>query len=353
MAQHSRQKQQQQQAGSRQADPVLTCRVDYVEGTVPHTAFYDLLQLLGADLQALDRGWRGYTSSGLVAGGFGRLGWNEDPARAGTMGVHFSLGSQALQHLAAVDPRWADVAGVLATLRSWGGHVTRLDLCWDDQDQDPHGGLLDLGVMQDALERGIMTSRWRGGLTVKGWGRQEGGRTLYMGSGQSDATLRTYDKRAERIAAGHADQVEGIGHWVRVELQLRRERAQAAARVFEDVNRDPGRVHRFLAGVLRGYVNFLTPSTTDTNKRRWATAPWWSAFLGAVEKAQLLVERVQRTIQNVKDWLTRSVGPSLALVEKVMGQQDGWGFLFQVAEDGRSRWGPRHRAILAASTGGV
>ena len=318
---------------------MLEARVDFLEFTVPAGAFYDLVGLLPGGLVPLERGWRGYTSSALVAGGKGRLAWSVDRE---DMGVHCSLGAEALAVFAGLDPRWGDVAGMLAVLRDeLGGHVTRVDVAWDDKE-----GALDLDVMEAAVNEGSFTSRWRGGHTWKGWGDKAGSQTLYFGSGKSDTMLRCYDKRAERLSKGHEVSED---HWLRVELQLRRKRADAAAEVFQGAKVDPRAVFRHLAGILRGYLEFKVPSVSDSNKRRWEPAPWWVSFLGDVEKARLEVDAAVRTIGHVKAWVSNQVAPSLALLEKWMGSEAAWSFLRAQAVDGRARWGPRHRAILQAT----
>jgi phage replication initiation protein len=246
--------------------------------------------------------------------------------------------------LAGLDDRWGDVPAVLRVLRDdLGGHVTRLDVAWDDKT-----GVLDLDVMERAVEAGHFTSRWRGGHTWKGWGANAGGRTLYFGSSRSDSMLRCYDKRAERLNKGLDVEEE---HWVRVEAQFRRKRADAVAELFEGVNERPRRVFAKLAGILRGYIEFKMPNATDSNKRRWEPAGWWLTFLGHVEKARLTLEKVVRTIHHVMDWVSAQVAPSLALLEEALGSDRAWAFLFAEAQEGRSRWGPKHRAILAASRG--
>jgi len=334
----------QQQQAVRQSGGVLTASVDWLDFTVPVDKFYDLVRFLPGGLQPLDYGFRGYKSSALV-GGTGRVAWSEDRP---DMKVHVMLGSQALATLAGLDDSWKDHAGVLTRVRDdFGGNVTRLDVAWDDKTSEA-SGLLDLEVMKQAVADEAFTTRWRGGYKRDGWGNQSGD-TVYFGSRRSDAMLRAYDKVEERIANNHADQVEGVGHWTRVELQLRRKRADVAAAVFQRVNEDPVGVFRFLAGVLRGYLEFKVPNASDSNKRRWEPAAWWLAFLGHVEKAKLTVEALVRTIQHVKDWLARSVAPSLALVEAVMGKDDGWAWLFRQTDEAKARWGPRHWAIVNAA----
>jgi len=317
---------------------MLTATVDFLEFTVPQVVFYDLVGLLPGGLTARDSGWRGYQCSALVASGKGFVGWSPDRE---DMGVHVSLGGQALGIFAGLDKRWEDLAGVLSLIRDeWKGHVTRIDVAFDDKE-----GVLDLERMRQEVKAGNFTTRWKGGHDRWGWGNQAG-ESLYFGRKGSDAFLCCYDKKEERLAKGHEVKED---HWVRVELRLRRKRADAVAQLWQEVSMDAPRVFEHLAGVLRGYLEFKVPNATDSNKRRWAAAPWWSAFLGHVEKARLTLEKVVRTVQNVMSWVSAQVAPSLALLETALGKDRAWAFVFAETEDGRARWGPRHRAILKAS----
>jgi len=319
----------------------LQCDCDYLEFTVPADRQADLLAALPGDVQMLDRGWRGYTNAGLLAGGKGRVGWSPERPE---MGCHVSLGSQALDVLGVLDDRWADRPGVVELVQDdLEGHVTRFDAAFDDQ-----GDVLDLDTIERALFAGEYTSRWKGGRVVKGFGGNLGGRTFYLGSPKSDAMLLIYDKAEERAAKG--EPFDG-DHWVRVELRLRRGRADAAASLFKRARDNASAVMSHLAGVLRGYIEFKVPNATDTNKRRWEPASWWLRFLGFVEKARLpVVADLQvKTLGDVQNWITAQVSPSLALLEEGMGFDQAWAFLFSEAQEGRHRWKSRHRAILAAS----
>jgi len=323
--------------------------VDYWEFTVPYDNMADLLAVIPCGVEPLRNrngdvvGWRGYTHSGFVAQDKGRVGWSPDDQR---MGVHVSLGGEALRVLAALDDRWRDLPSVMAyVLQDLGGHTTRVDLAWDDKE-----GLLDLDEVGSALAERRFVSRWRqwqhidsDKLTDGGWVR---GDSYYMGSGKSDAQLRCYDKRAERLQKGHDVEAD---HWVRVELQLRRKRSDAAARLYTSVTTRAGAVMRKLTGVLRGYVEFKQ-QVPDPNKSRWPVAAWWLRFLGWAEKAKLAtVEAEARTVQDVKSWVSAQVAPSLALLEDALGFDRAWAFLFAEAQEGRLRFRARHRAILSAS----
>mgnify|MGYP001328265238 CR=1 FL=1 len=325
--------------------------VDYWEFTCPWERGRSLLYSFpgGYEVRRNQRGdvigWRGYTHSALVAQGKGRVGWSPEDRR---MGVHFSLGSEALSVLAALDEGWRDLSTVMeAVHEELDGHSTRVDLCWDET-----SGLLDLAVVRDALRNRDYTARWRDNWryieSTKGT-RDHGpvrGETIYMGSSKSDTQLRCYDKRAERLQKGHEVEVD---HWVRVELQLRRKRADAVSRLWAQVRTDAEAVVTRLTGFLRSMVEFKDASSRDTNATRRPVAGWWARFLGFCEKASVeVVQAEARTVEDLQAWVDRQVGPSLALVEEKLGFAKTWAWLYEVVQDGRSRWGPRHKAILMA-----
>ena len=91
-------------------------------------------------------------------------------------------------------------------------HITRLDVAYDD-----HEGVLDMEQLKkDTLEDSYI-SKWEKGKVILGHGSGKGEDTLEFGSMKSAIFLRIYNKAAER---GFIDR-----HWLRVELQMRDERA--------------------------------------------------------------------------------------------------------------------------------
>jgi len=329
--------------------------VDYWEFTCPYDRGWDLLTVLpgGHEVRCNKKGrvigWRGYTHSAYVAQGQGRVGWSPEDRR---MGVHFSLGSEALRILPALDETWLDLPSVMgAVFDELEGRTTRIDICWDDT-----SGLLDLDVIGQAILARQYVSRWRktgnsgSQESVNGYGVVDG-RTWYMGHGSSDSQLVFYDKRIEQLQKGHDVDVE---HWVRAELRLRRERADAMSRLWVQVKDNAQQVMVKVAGILRGMVEFKDANSRDSNKQRQPIAPWWGRFLGYAEKGRLAVVKAEaRTIEDVKQWVSLQMGPTLALLEQAMGFDKAWAFLYAEAQDGRARMGPRHRAILAASAATV
>lgn len=307
----------------------ITLIVDYLEFSIRYDSMYALLEMMPGELTVLEGGWKGHKESVLISGGLGRVSW--------TLGqlCQVSLPSKCLRELARLDDRFADLAGFIGTVQDdWDGNIGRIDVAWDDR-----RGVLDMDVIREALEDRAYTSRWRGGFEVRGWGNQEGSRCIYLGSRKSDAQLRLYNKAKEQCVKSH---------WVRVELQARRSRADALAAVYKRLNEDADGVMAELAGILIGYVTFREP-TGHSNRSRWPIAPWWAEFLGGAERAQLGRRETDRTVEDIQGWIAHQVAPSLAVVELAMGAEAMWCWLHERVEAAKPRLGPRHRAIIAAA----
>lgn len=146
-------------------------------------------------------------------------------------------------------------------------HLTRLDVSFDDCTD-----VLDIDQVMSDARAGEYVSRWRGGDVTYGIG-DDCGRTALFGSRKSEILLRIYDKAAER---GFDDR-----HWVRVELQLRRDRAAAFLA-------GPESVGERWAGVLANYLRFVDePSGFDSNRWRWPIKPYWQQLLDAATPIRL------------------------------------------------------------------
>lgn len=72
-------------------------------------------------------------------------------------------------------------------------------------------------------------------------------------------------------------------HWVRVEMQLRNDRALAF------ISRtDP--IGVTFAGVLLNYLRYVEEMPSDANRWRWPMKQYWSDLVGAAEKISLYVK---------------------------------------------------------------
>jgi DNA relaxase NicK len=178
-----------------------------------------------------------------------------------------------------------------------GGVITRVDFALDDR-----AGRLSMDVIGEHIDQELLTSRWRKGrkilATLAGQGR-----TFEFGSRRSDSFLRIYDKQAEQLDKGKDDP----GEWVRVELELKREKADEAARRYVQEG------EAFVVGLLRGLIEFKERGE-DQTKARWAACDWWVAFLEDAEKARLSLPKVQPTIERNMAWMELQWSRTLARV---------------------------------------
>ncbi len=134
--------------------------------------------------------------------------------------------------------------------------ITRLDIAFDD-----HEGILDLDrICADTLAQNYLAQSdfWEVTQSSKG-------QCVYFGAPSSQIRIRIYDKARERG-------LDDGSHWVRVELQLRDDRA----RLFTAL---PYSFGENWCGVLYKYLRFVTPSPDDTNKARWEMADYWADLL--------------------------------------------------------------------------
>lgn len=115
-------------------------------------------------------------------------------------------------------------------------------------------------IVQDTTE-GNYVSRsdyWETVLSSKG-------STVQIGSPQSKVVIRIYDKAAERHC-------EAGTHWIRVEIQLRDDRAIQFTKI-------PLSIGESFSGVLLNYLRYVIPNDTDANKWRWEMTDYWLDML--------------------------------------------------------------------------
>ena len=177
-------------------------------------------------------------------------------------------------------------------------NITRLDLAYDD-----HTGVLDIHrIRRDVEDRNYVT-RARKAFVIWSDDLNEDiqGLTVEVGSRQSRVLIRIYDKAAER-GFDHSK------HWIRVEVQLREQRALAAvAQLIENQH-----VGKTAAGIVRNYCTFRTPSG-DSNKSRWPIAEYWDKVLMDMDRISL--------------WISPGEPYNFSKTEKHMLEQYGQAFI--------------------------
>jgi hypothetical protein len=305
----------------------VDCSVDWLSFTAPDgTDLAEVLPGVVPDWSECERGGLGYSRS-----------WAFGKARAFSegrpgMGVHVSLGSQALAEVAGLPGGLSPVDLASAVLaRGWS--VSRVDLAVDDR-----SGEVPMDRIADQLKAGLYTSRLRSvPCRSASLGPVKDKDLISIGSRTSDSYLRIYDKRLERLARGVAA-VDLPASWVRFEWEFKGAAAGALAVLL--AAGDMGAVRE----VLMGYLAFRDAGE-DSNRSRWAVSAWWRELLGTALRRPLGIAKKVATLADLRAWLHRQVAPALAcLVGAEGGSVDS---VYALLRSGSDRLRDRHRRLIA------
>lgn len=130
------------------------------------------------------------------------------------MGHHFQLSGDVLNNLR--QEMGCDETVLSQNISRIGGRASRIDLCINI-----HEGKLTPRKLQQAVKSGLAKPKANVNRFIEGKNGDIEGDTFYIGSPSSDRQFRAYNKAAELgIVNGKA--------WLRLELELRRVRAQGA-----------------------------------------------------------------------------------------------------------------------------
>lgn len=204
-----------------------------------------------------------------------------------------------------------------------GVQITRIDIAFDDRKK-----LLYLSDVANALECGLYTSR------LKKWEithDSNDGMTIYLGSKHSDMFFRLYDKAIER---GYIDR--SCGHWVRVELQLRHEKAQQFLN--QRLTADN------LISILNDLIRFVVDDM-DTNKARRNTVDWWEKFIGSAMRIHLHGKPgVDYNLSKLDKYVFGMSGPSVFAAIDIYGERY---FISKIRREAEERYSknPKYRNL--------
>ena len=174
----------------------------------------------------------------------------------------------------------------------------------------------------------------RKALTISGviLGEPDTGETVYLGAPQSNRRLRVYDKSFES---------GGLIDAYRWELQERKSAAEKAA--YDLAYGDWNKVVR---SRLVGFVDFreLESAPRIQDRVRWGL---YEELMEGADKAEAYFPVEEKSIEEIEQWFIKQYAPTLAMLLQHRG-----GDLSAIEEyvnDGRRRWRPKHRALLASS----
>lgn len=214
------------------------------------------------------------------------------------------------------------VAGALAN----GAKFTRIDIARDDQ-----AGILNLETIVSKLREWEVQTRWQSWSRIESHSRgAPGGQTVYIGNRASGGFLRIYDKAA---------QTQTAGHWIRVELELKQDKAVAMSKLIAKRDFD-------FSNVLYDHIRFLEPCTG--HRRRWPDSPWWTDFLGTCERCKLELPKYEIGLEDVQNWFENTCTSALYLLKETGTDVQ------EILAKGREKFAsnPRHQRVMEmAATG--
>lgn len=204
-------------------------------------------------------------------------------------------------------------------------NISRIDIACDDRE-----GYLCMDDIVRKVQDNEINSRMRKRTLYLGYdGTQRSGTTVYIGAESSACRVRIYDKALERGESGH---------WVRVELVMRGDNAQAFGRQLTNAEN----VGKLAAQVINDKLSFI--DRDDSNISRCTVCPWWRSFVDEIESVRLVArETVQHCVEHVFNWVESQVGPSLSILFQTMG----WPRIFELAKDAAERLSDKQRFLIA------
>lgn len=187
--------------------------------------------------------------------------------------------------------------------------VTRLDVAFDDKT-----GIICMDKLRSDTRNGNFVSRFID------WEIREGnkGSSVCHGSDKSEIFLRIYDKALER---GYTDG----RHWIRLELQLRRDRALQFIQLVGDIGTK-------FCGVLVNYVRYVEPDGLDQNKWRWPMLDYWAELCESAVKISLYLKPgTDYNIFNLTNFVFKQAGNAIDTALHILGEKQ---FMKELSERG-------------------
>lgn len=190
-------------------------------------------------------------------------------------------------------------------------NITRLDVAYDD-----HTGVLDfprLVTDTQELESGLPVNYiTRYCSRDVHWSHKDGDErpawSVEHGRKSSESMVRIYDKAAER---GFFDR-----HWVRVELQLRRQLALNFAQQLY-YGSPIGDLWR---GVIYNNLRYVDDFGTDSNRWRWPMKSYWADLLEDAQRIRLYKKPgVEYNMVNLENFVFGTASAAIDTYIQIMG----------------------------------
>lgn len=260
-----------------------------------------MLGSLGEKAKRMEKGMHGYNTHHVTAAGVKILSdGNAD------MGVHVIISGQTCQRLSEVQ---AFVKNVLDEF----GKFTRVDLAVDE-----YTGKLPLVKMIKKCKKGECSSCLRSWSVIESGLISDGsstGRTLYLGSRESDVMARAYDKWLQLRSKGYPKNLLPKS-WIRFELEIK---GAAAINTAKLIAAGELSLSEITFGLIKRYVNFK--DAKGPRKDRWKVSEWWADWLGSVSALSVAKSKPVTTIERRMKWFRKQCAPSMVMVMDCHGSE--------------------------------
>lgn len=144
-------------------------------------------------------------------------------------------------------------------------NITRIDIAYDD-----FNGILDLPLLCRETQSKNFVSRFKDWQVIFG----NKGIAVNHGSNKSNVYVRIYDKRLEQNFEIF------LKHWVRCEIQIRKECALGFIKLKDVVDKK-----YFM--VLNNYLRYIVPTDNISNSSVLDTSPFWLKFIESAESRSI------------------------------------------------------------------
>ncbi|MEG1822880.1 MAG: replication initiation factor domain-containing protein [Clostridiales bacterium] len=203
--------------------------------------------------------------------------------------------------------------------------ISRLDVAYDEEEN-----LLDINTICDDTANYRYVSKFRNHRVIYG----TEGNSVEFGSRSSDIMLRIYDKKAEQESKG----LEVNQHWVRVELQLRRERATAFISSYLS-----GQIIGLLfRGILRNYLRFVDLEECSRNTN-CPMKKYWQIFLDSCNAISIWSKlEVDYTLYKLEKFVIDQAGNAIDTLVKIVGKEQ----FFKMLQDRESEPSLKYQKLL-------
>lgn len=194
-------------------------------------------------------------------------------------------------------------------------HITRLDVAFDE-----YTGILDINT----LCKHTRLNKYRSKMQYREIHDSTNGLSLQIGSNSSDVLIRIYDKLAERLShfrnENEKEKIKDeISHWIRVELQMRDDRAREFLNYLLPQGKDMS-IGQAYTGVLKNYLEYGYWREHKDGTQKFCRFSYWEKVLAGAEALSIYVKPgTDYNLSRLIDYTINQAGNATDTAIKILG----------------------------------